>query len=226
MHGAREVYFIEEPLAAAIGSGIHIEEPTGNMIIDFGGGTTEASIISLGGIVVCKSLRIAGDQFDEDIIEYIKKHDNLSIGVMVAEEIKKCIGPAYKPSVINTMEVKGRDLETGLPRNIEINSCQVLDAMQNSLNKIVNMVTEILEKTPPELAADLLDKGIVLSGEGALLKNLDKLLSSVTNMPVYITDKPEDAVIRGIGKSLLEIEKMKYKRKTNKLQYKNSKMEI
>ncbi len=207
--GAREVYLIEEPLAAAIGSGMHIEEATGNIIIDIGGGTTEVAVICLGGIVVYNSLRIAGDELDEDIINYMKKNENLSIGVTTAEEIKMQIGCATPPVSVERMEIRGRDLSTGLPRNVTIDSNQVLEAIQESLDRIVNTVKSTLEKTPPELAADLAERGIVLSGGGALIKNLDQLLASKTDMSVYITEEPIDAVARGTGKTLEELEKIK-----------------
>ena len=207
--GAKEVYLIEEPLAAAIGSGMHIEEPTGNLIVDIGGGTTEVAVIALGGIVVYNSLRIAGDELDEDIINYMKKHENLSIGLPTAEEIKTEIGCATTPIAIEKMEIRGRDLNTGLPRNVIIDSNQVLEALEESLDRIVNTIKGTLEKTPPELAADLAERGIVLSGGGALIKNLDQLIASSTDMSVYITEEPMDAVARGTEKTLEELEKIK-----------------
>ena len=209
--GAREVYLIEEPMAAAIGAGIHVEEPTGSMIIDLGGGVTEVAVISLGGIAVCNSLRIAGDELDQDIVEYMRKHENLSIGLTTAEEIKMEIGCAMPLISTQTMEIRGRDLNTGLPRNVVIDSNQVLDAMQESLDKIVKAVKGALEKTPPELSADLVERGMVLSGGGALIKNLDQLLEKATNMSVYVSNEPLYSVVKGIGKSLEEIEKIKSK---------------
>ena len=207
--GAREVYLIEEPMAAAIGAGLHIEEPSGNMIVDLGAGTTEVAVISLGGIVVSNSLRVAGDELDEDIINYIKKTQGLSIGLTTAEEIKMQLGCATPLMTEESMEIRGRDLNTGLPRNVTINSSQILEALKESMNQIVETVKLTLEKTPPELAADLVEKGIVLTGGGALLKNLDKLLSKETNMPVYIADEPLECVVRGTGKVLEELERLK-----------------
>lgn len=210
MHaGAREVYLVEEPMAAAIGAGLHIEEPSGSMIVDLGGGTTEVAVISLGGIVVSNSLRIAGDELDEDIVNYVKKEENLSIGDSTAEEIKMQIGCATPLMAETSMEIRGRDLTTGLPRNVTINSSQVLEALKESIGKIVDTVKLTLEKTPPELAADLVEKGIILSGGGALIKNLDKLLSDATNMPVYIADDPLECVVKGTGKVLEELERLK-----------------
>ena len=207
--GAREVYLIEEPMAAAIGAGLHIEEPSGNMIVDLGAGTTEVAVISLGGIVVSNSLRVAGDELDDDIINYIKKTQGLSIGLTTAEEIKMQLGCATPLMTEESMEIRGRDLNTGLPRNVTINSSQILEALKESMNQIVETVKLTLEKTPPELAADLVEKGIVLTGGGALLKNLDKLLSKETNMPVYIADEPLECVVRGTGKVLEELERLK-----------------
>ena len=207
--GAREVYLVEEPMAAAIGAGLHVEEPSGNMIVDLGAGTTEVAVISLGGIVVSNSLRIAGDEFDEDIINYIKKEHSLSIGYTTAEEIKMELGCASPLMTQESMEIRGRDLNTGLPRNITITSTQIMEAIKESVSKIVETVKLTLEKTPPELAADLVEKGIVLTGGGALLKNLDKLLSEETNMPVYIADEPLECVVRGTGKVLEELERLK-----------------
>ena len=207
--GAREVYLVEEPMAAAIGAGLHVEEPSGSMVVDLGAGTTEVAVISLGGIVVSNSLRIAGNELDEDIINYIKKEHNLSIGVTTAEEVKMQIGCATPLMTEESMEIRGRDLNTGLPRNVTITSSQILEALKESMDKIVEIVKLTLEKTPPELAADLVEKGIVLTGGGALLKNLDKLLSKETNMPVYIADEPLECVVRGTGKVLEELERLK-----------------
>ena len=207
--GAREVYLIEEPMAAAIGAGLHVEEPSGNMVVDLGAGTTEVAVISLGGIVVSNSLRIAGDELDEDIINYIKKTHSLSIGLTTAEEIKMQLGCAAPLMTEESMEIRGRDLNTGLPRNVTITSSQILEALKESMDQIVETVKLTLEKTPPELAADLVEKGIVLTGGGALLKNLDKLLSKETNMPVYVADEPLECVVRGTGKVLEELERLK-----------------
>ncbi len=207
--GAREVYLVEEPMAAAIGAGLHVEEPSGSMVVDLGAGTTEVAVISLGGIVVSNSLRIAGDELDEDIINYIKKENSLSIGYTTAEEIKIELGCASPLMTEESMEIRGRDLSTGLPRNIIITSTQIMEALKESIGRIVETVKLTLEKTPPELAADLVEKGIVLTGGGALLKNLDKLLSEETNMPVYIADEPLECVVRGTGKVLEELERLK-----------------
>lgn len=207
--GAREVYLVEEPMAAAIGAGLHVEEPSGSMVVDLGAGTTEVAVISLGGIVVSNSIRIAGDELDEDIINYIKREHNLSIGYTTAEEIKIELGCASPLMSEESMEIRGRDLSTGLPRNVTLTSTQILKALKESVEKIVEAVKLTLEKTPPELAADLVEKGIVLTGGGALLKNLDKLLSKETNMPVYVADEPLECVVRGTGKVLEELERLK-----------------
>ena len=207
--GAREVYLVEEPMAAAIGAGLHVEEPSGSMVVDLGAGTTEVAVISLGGIVVSNSIRIAGDELDEDIINYIKREHNLSIGYTTAEEIKIELGCAMPLMIEESMEIRGRDLNTGLPRNITITSTQIMGALKESVGRIVEAVKMTLEKTPPELAADLVEKGIVLTGGGALLKNLDKLLSKETNMPVFVAEDPLECVVRGTGKVLEELERLK-----------------
>lgn len=206
--GAREVYLIEEPMAAAIGAGLPVGEPSGNMIVDIGGGTTEVAVISLGGIVVSHSLRVAGDELDEDIVNYIKKVLNLAIGETTAEEIKKEIGCATPLMTDMTKTIRGRDLTTGLPRNIDIASSQVEEAMRESLSKIIDTVKNALEKTPPELASDIMVKGIFLAGGGALIKNLDKLLSEETGMVVYVAEDPLDCVVRGTGKTLEDLERL------------------
>ena len=207
--GAKEVYLIEEPMAAAIGAGLDVGEPSGNIIVDIGGGTTEVAVISLGGIVVSHSLRVAGDELDEDIVNYIKREMNLAIGETTAEQIKCTIGCAMPLMTDMPMEIRGRDLNTGLPRNIKINSDQIQEAIRESVTKIVEIVKLTLEKTPPELASDIMEKGIVLAGGGALIKNLDKLLSQETGMPVYIADEPLDCVVRGTGKTLEDLERLK-----------------
>ena len=207
--GAKEVYLIEEPMAAAIGAGLPIHEPSGNMVVDLGAGTTEVAVISLGGIVVSDSVRIAGDKLNKDIINYIKKELNLSIGETTAEEIKEQIGCATKPMTEMNMEIRGRDLSTGLPKNVTITSTQILEALSESIGRIVDVVKFTLEKTPPELASDLIEKGLVLTGGGALLQNMDKIISDATNMPVYIADEPLECVVRGTGKVLEELEKLK-----------------
>ena len=210
MHaGAREVYLIEEPMAAAIGAGIEIEEPSGNIIVDIGGGTTEVAVISLGGIVVSNSLRVAGDELDEDIVNYVKKELNLAIGEVTAEQIKKELGCAMPLMTEMSMEIKGRDLNDGLPRTEIITSTQVEEAMKESITKIVEVIKTTLEKAPPELASDLMEKGIMLAGGGALIKNLDKLISLETGMPVYIADEPLDCVVKGTEKTLQDIEKLR-----------------
>ena len=207
--GAREVYLIEEPMAAAIGASLDVAEPTGNIIVDIGGGTTEVAVISLGGVVVSNSLRIAGDELDEDIIDYIKREMGLAIGETTAEEIKTEIGCALPLMTEMSMEVRGRDLTNGLPRNVVITSSQVQEAMKDSINEIVDIVKTTLEKTPPELASDIVEKGIVLAGGGALIKNLDKLLSQKTGMPVYIAESPLECVVKGTGKTLEDLERLK-----------------
>ena len=202
--GAKEVYLIEEPMAAAIGASLDVGEPSGNIIVDIGGGTTEVAVISLGGIVVSHSLRVAGDELDEEIVNYIKREMNLAVGDTTAEQIKMQLGCAMPLMTEMSMEIRGRDLTTGLPRNMTITSTQVEEAIK----KIVDIVKLTLEKTPPELAADIMEKGIVLAGGGALIKNLDKLLSTETGMPVYIADEPLDCVVRGAGKTLEDIERL------------------
>ncbi len=207
--GAREVYLIEEPMAAAIGANMDVAEPSGNIIVDIGGGTTEVAVISLGGIVVSNSIRVAGDELDEDIVNYVKREMNLAIGETTAEDIKIEIGCALPLMTDLAKEVKGRDLATGLPRTVYITSSQIQEAMQESIGKIVDIVKNTLERTPPELASDIMEKGIVLAGGGSLIKNLDKLLSQVTGMPVLIADNALDCVARGAGKTLDEIDKLK-----------------
>ena len=206
--GAREVYLIEEPMSAAVGAD-KIEEPSGNIIVDIGGGTTEVAVISLGGIVISNSIRIAGDELDEDIVNYVKKELNLAIGESTAENIKKEIGCAMPLMTQMSMEIKGRDLNDGLPRTDIITSDQVEKAMQESIDKIVEVVKITLEKTPPELASDIMEKGIMLSGGGALIKNLDKLISAETGMPVYIAEEPLDCVVKGTEKTLQDLGKLK-----------------
>lgn len=207
--GAREVYLIEEPMAAAIGAEIEIEEPSGNIIVDIGGGTTEVAVISLGGIVVSNSLRVAGDELDEDIINYVKKELNLAIGETTAEQVKKELGCVMPLMTEMSMEIKGRDLNSGLPRTVTITSAQVEEAIKESIYKIVEVVKLTLEKAPPELASDIMEKGIILAGGGALVQNLDKLISLETGMPVYVTDEPLDCVAKGTEKTLQDIEKLR-----------------
>lgn len=188
--GAREVYLIEEPMAAAIGANLDIAEPSGNIIVDIGGGTTEVAVISLGGVVVSNSIRIAGDDLDEDIVNHVKRERNLAIGETTAEQIKKEIGCAMPLMSEASMEVRGRDLSSGLPETITVTSSEIEEAMKESISKIVDVVKLTLEKTPPELASDIMEKGIVLAGGGALIKNLDKLISEKTDMPVYVAEEP------------------------------------
>lgn len=207
--GAKEVYLIEEPMAAAIGASLEVAEPTGNIIVDIGGGTTEVAVISLGGIVVSHSLRVAGDELDKDIVNYIKRELNLAIGETTAEQIKKEIGCAMPLMTEASMEVRGRDLTDGLPRNEIITSTQVEEAMKESISKIIDIVKATLEKTPPELASDIMERGIVLAGGGALIQNLDKLLSTETGIPVFVADEPLDCVVRGTGKTLEDLEKLR-----------------
>ena len=207
--GAKEVYLIEEPMAAAIGASLDVGEPSGNIIVDIGGGTTEVAVISLGGIVVSNSLRVAGDEIDEDIVNYIKREMNLAIGETTAEQIKIQIGCAMPLMTEVSMQIRGRDLSDGLPRNVNITSTQIEEAMKESITKIVDVIKLTLEKTPPELASDIVEKGIVLAGGGALIKNLDKLISLETDMPVYIAEEPLDCVVRGTGKTLEDLERLK-----------------
>ncbi len=207
--GAREAYLIEEPMAAAIGAGLPVHEPTGSMIVDVGGGTSEVAIISLGGIVTSKSLRIGGNILDDSIVSYIKKEYNLMIGERTAEEIKINIGSAFPKDKEESMDVRGRDLVTGLPKTLRITSTEILEALKEPVNNIVEAIKLTLEKTPPELAADIMDKGIMLTGGGALLSGLDKLIRSETGMPVNISENPLDCVVLGAGKVLEELETLK-----------------
>jgi rod shape-determining protein MreB len=200
--GAREVYLIEEPMAAAIGAGLPITEPSGNMVVDIGGGTTGVAVISLGGIVYCKSIKVAGDRFDEAIVNYVRLQFNLLIGERTAEKIKITIGNAYPFEEERTMEIKGRDLVAGAPKTIEITSSQVYDALMDPLSEVVDAVRTALEKTPPELASDIVDNGIVLTGGGALMNNLDILLREKTGLPVSIAEDPLTCVVIGSGKVL------------------------
>lgn len=204
--GAREVYLIEEPMAAAIGAGLPITEPSGNMVVDMGGGTTGVAVISLGGIVYCKSIKVAGDKFDEAIVNYVRRQFNLLIGERTAENIKIRIGNAYPFEEEKTMEIKGRDLVAGAPKTIEITSSQVNDALMDPLSEVVDAVRTALEKTPPELASDIVDNGIVLTGGGALLANLDVLLRERTGLPVSIAEDPLTCVVLGSGRVLEELD--------------------
>ena len=208
--GAREVYLIEEPMAAAIGAGLPIQEPGGNMIVDMGGGTTEVAVISLPGIVYSKSVRIAGDEMDEAIVQYIRKHYNLLVGERRAEEIKIKLGSAYPMAGERaTMEVKGRDLIDGIPKTIVVTDEEIREALREPVMAIVDTVRTCLERTPPELAADIVDKGIVLTGGGALLRGLDLLLRQETDLPITVADEPLSCVALGTGKVLDELELLK-----------------
>ncbi len=204
--GAREVYLIEEPMAAAIGAGLPITEPSGNMIVDIGGGTTEVAVISLGGIVYSKSVRVAGDKCDEAIVNYIKRKYSLLIGDRTAEQIKLAIGNAYPFDEEKTYEVKGRDLIAGAPKTIEVNSEEIRDALADPVSAIVDAIKTALERTPPELAADIVDNGIILAGGGAMLANLDVLLKEKTGLPVALAEDPLTCVVRGSGKVLEDLD--------------------
>lgn len=206
--GAREVVLMEEPMAAAIGAGLPVNEPTGSMIVDIGGGTTEVAIISLGGIVTSKSLRVAGDELDQSIINYIKKEYSLMIGERTAENIKVELGSAYETDEDKTMEIRGRDLITGLPKVITISEKEVREALSEPVISIIEAIKTTLEKTPPELASDIMDKGIMLAGGGALLRGLDQLINEETHMPVHIAESPLDCVAVGAGKALDTIDKI------------------
>jgi rod shape-determining protein MreB len=203
--GAREVYLIEEPMAAAIGVGLPVQEAAGNMIIDIGGGTTEVALISLSGIVFSRSVRVAGDELDEAIAQYMKRAYNLMIGERTSEEIKIKIGSAYKLEKEVSMEVKGRDLVAGLPKTITITSQEVREALMEPISTIVDSVRITLERCPPELSADLVDRGLVLAGGGALLRGLDRLLAEETGLPVHVAEDPLSAVAEGTGKALQEL---------------------
>ena len=200
--GAREVYLIEEPMAAAIGAGMPVTKPEGNMVVDIGGGTTEVAVISLGGIVCSHSLRVAGDKMDEAILQYIKRKHNLLIGITTAEIVKIAIGIAYPNEKIDIVEVKGRDLVTGIPKILTISSEEIREAISEQVRAIAQTVHDALEQMPPELAADLVENGIVLSGGGSLLKNLDLLLREGTKLPVTVTQDPLSNVVLGAGKAL------------------------
>jgi rod shape-determining protein MreB len=207
--GAREVFLIEEPIAAAIGVGLPIEEPLGNMVIDIGGGTTEIAVISLAGVVFSKSIRIAGDEMDQAIIEYLRKTYNLMIGERTAENIKMQIGSAYPLEEELSLEVRGRDLVAGLPKTVSITSEEVREALQEPLRAILEITKISLERTPPELSSDLIEHGIVMAGGGSLLRGIDKLISEETSLPVHIAENPLAAVVAGTGKVLNEIRYLK-----------------
>lgn len=207
--GAKDAFTIEEPFAAAIGASLPVWEPTGSMVVDIGGGTTEVAVISLGGIVTSDSIRVGGDVMDHAIIAYIRKHYNLTIGERTAEAIKVEIGSAKELDVQETMDIRGRDLLTGLPKTLEVNSTEITSALKEAIAQIIEGVKKTLEATPPELAADVMERGIVLTGGGALLKNLDRVISDETNMPVFIAEEPLDCVAIGTGKALDNFELIK-----------------
>ena len=204
--GAREVYLIEETMAAALGAGIPITDPSGNMVVDIGGGTAGMAVISLAGIVVTKSVRIGGDRLDESIMQYIKRSYNMLIGERTAEEVKIQIGTVLKDQEMGTMQVKGRDLGSGVPRTVEINCEEVREALNEPITLMIDAIKQTLERTPPELAADLVDNGIVLTGGGALLRGLDKLISQETGLPVHVAQDPLTCVVLGSGKALDELD--------------------
>lgn len=211
--GARDVLLMEEPMAAAIGAGLPVNEPTGSMIVDIGGGTTEVAVISLGGIVTSKSLRVAGDELEHAIIGYIKKEYSLAIGERTAENVKIELGSAFDTGEENSMEIRGRDLITGLPKVITITSPEVREALKEPVASIIDSIKTTLEKTPPELASDIMDKGIMLAGGGAMLRGLDLLINKETHMPVHIAESPLDCVALGAGKALDTIDKIVSSRK-------------
>lgn len=207
--GAREVYLVEEPMAAAIGAGLPITEPSGNMVVDIGGGTTEVAVISLSGIVFARSVKVGGDKMDEAIIQHMKRKFNLLIGERTAERIKCEVGTAFPTEQVATMEVKGRDLLQGVPRPVNVNSDEIRDALADPVASIVEAIRSALEGTPPELSADIVDKGIVLTGGGAKLANLERLIREETGLPVAISDDPISAVVLGAGKALDELDLLK-----------------
>ncbi len=207
--GAREAYLIEEPMAAAIGAGLPVSEPVGSMVVDIGGGTTEVAVIALGGIVTARSIRVAGDEMDEAIIQYARKAYNLLIGERTAEDIKIKIGSAYPQKEDQSIEVRGRDLVSGLPRTVRMTGTEIREAMAEPIAAIVEAVKMTLERTPPELASDIVDRGIIMAGGGALLRGLERLLAEETGMPVMITEDPLSSVVLGTGRALEEIETLK-----------------
>ncbi|HQT30420.1 MAG TPA: rod shape-determining protein [Thiobacillus sp.] len=206
--GARQVYLIEEPMAAAIGAGLPVAEATGSMVVDIGGGTTEVGVISLGGVVYANSVRVGGDRMDEAIISYIRRNYGMLIGEATAESIKKKMGSAFPGAEVLEMEVKGRSLAEGVPRSFNVSSNEILEALTEPLNAIVSAVKMALEQTPPELGADIAEKGMVLTGGGALLRDLDRLLMEETGLPVIVADDPLTCVVRGCGRALEEMDKL------------------
>jgi rod shape-determining protein MreB len=206
--GARQVYLIEEPMAAAIGAGLPVADATGSMVVDIGGGTTEVGVVSLGGVVYANSVRVGGDRMDEAIINYIRRNYGMLIGEATAEQIKKQMGSAFPGAEVREMEVKGRSLAEGVPRSFNVSSNEILEALTEPLNAIVSAVKQALEQTPPELGADIAEKGMVLTGGGALLRDLDRLLMEETGLPVIVADDPLTCVVRGSGRALEEMDKL------------------
>ncbi|MDA8129224.1 MAG: rod shape-determining protein [Betaproteobacteria bacterium] len=206
--GARQVYLIEEPMAAAIGAGLPVAEATGSMVVDIGGGTTEVGVISLGGVVYANSVRVGGDRMDDAIINYIRRNYGMLIGEATAEQIKKKMGSAFPGAEVQEMEVKGRSLAEGVPRSFNVSSNEILEALTEPLNAIVSAVKQALEQTPPELGADIAEKGMVLTGGGALLRDLDRLLMEETGLPVIVAADPLTCVVRGSGRALEEMDKL------------------
>ena len=217
--GARKTYLIEEPLAAALGAGLEISEPCGSMVVDIGGGTTDIAVLSLGGIVVSESLRIGGDKFDEAMVRYIKKEHNVLIGERTAEEIKITVGTAYPNGRDVSMEIRGRDLVSGLPKTIRISSAETREALSEPISMIVECVKSVLEKTPPELAADIVDHGVVMTGGGSLIDGLDRLINRETGIPVYLADDPLSCVALGTGKALDSLGDLQDSAMTSKRSY-------
>ena len=210
--GAKEALIIEEPKAAALGANLPIEEPSGSMVVDIGGGTSEVAVMSLGGIVTTESLRVAGDNFDESIVGFVKREHNLLIGESTAEQIKITIGAAYPKTKDDYMEIRGRDLLTGLPKNVTISSAEIVEAIREPVSAIIDSIKYTLEKTPPELAADIMDRGIYLTGGGALLSGLDKVIRLETGIPVFIADNPLDCVTLGTAKVIENFDDEKYRK--------------
>lgn len=208
--GARDVYLIEEPMAAAIGANLPVTEPTGSMIVDIGGGTTEVGVLSLGGIVHSRSVRVGGDSLDEAIISYIRRYHSLLIGESTAEKIKKEIGAACKTDNPRTIEIKGRDLLNGIPKEILLSENQIAESLEEPVRQVVEAVKMVLESAPPELSSDIVDRGIVLTGGGALLKDLDKVIREATELPVFVADDPLLCVAKGTGKVLENFEELKH----------------
>ncbi|KVW97105.1 rod shape-determining protein [Thiobacillus denitrificans] len=206
--GARQVYLIEEPMAAAIGAGLPVAEATGSMVVDIGGGTTEVGVISLGGVVYANSVRVGGDRMDEAIINYIRRNYGMLIGEATAEQIKKKMGSAFPGAEVLEMEVKGRSLAEGVPRSFNVSSNEILEALTDPLNAIVSAVRMALEQTPPELGADIAERGMVLTGGGALMRDLDRLLMEETGLPVVVADDPLTCVVRGCGRALEDMDKL------------------